>query len=321
MSNEDLHRKILGFLSGEFVRTKDHACIKVELEHAPRGYRGDELRTWHRVENPEIFDDLGQLEQFVTAVIERAETEADSHGAGQHRFVLRTHQHLGGRAKLSFSLAAGFSDTEADTGGGALAIAGGDAGVPGAPTTGPGMMIQMLGMQMRHNERYHTTQVATFQSTLGVLSRVNEDLREENAALRKERIDLLARLDDSESKKDARDLEAMKQLGKDKRKDLALGKIIPLLPLVASKILGKDTLPGAPTPLSILVSELGKSLTSGQIQRIAGALTPTQQILLGEALKAAAESLPPEEKPPAEPEQSADADASAATQTSDKKKA
>lgn len=295
MSTEDLHAKILAFLGGEFVRKEGRQCTKLELCHAPKGYREEEIKTWHRDEDAELFDDLTRVEKLVSMIIERCEEEADAAGGtGAHRFILRTHQHLGGRQKLSFLVnqsARDAGDGEADN---ALVLGGAGANGPGG-----GVMVQMLGMQMRHNERYHTTQMQTFQSTLGVLSRVNDDLREENATLRKERLDLLTKLDDQEAKKDARDMEAMKQIAKDKRKDVALGKLLPLFPLVASKIMGKDPTPGAPNALGILVSELVKSLSPSQMQRIGGTLQPTQQILLGEAMKIAMESLPPEEPAPA----------------------
>lgn len=57
----------------------------------------------------------------------------------------------------------------------------------------------------------------------------------------------------------------------------------------------------APNALGILVSELVKSLDSHQMERIVGTLETTQQILLGEAIRIATESLPPAEPAPAKP--------------------
>lgn len=66
-------------------------------------------------------------------------------------------------------------------------------------------------------------------------------------------------------------------------------------------LMGQDVKPGAPNEIGLLFSELVKTLTPNQMQRIAATLRPAQQILLGEVVKIATETLPPEKSVPAKP--------------------
>lgn len=101
----DLHTKILSFLMGEFARKKARQCVKVSLVYAPGGgYQDEEIRSWEREKDPELFDTFAHLEQTVSLIVEIAENKVDYLPAGKHRFVVRTYQHLGGRAHRSFWL-------------------------------------------------------------------------------------------------------------------------------------------------------------------------------------------------------------------------
>jgi hypothetical protein len=101
--DNDLHGKLLSFLAGEIARKEGRQCVAVGLFYAPGGgFREEEIRTWAREDEPELFDKFVCVENLVSSIIEIAEGEADAKSAGKHRFVVRTRQHLGGRAIQSF---------------------------------------------------------------------------------------------------------------------------------------------------------------------------------------------------------------------------
>lgn len=284
--SEELHQKILAFLSGAFGQSGHRMCVKLELSHAQQGFRDEPIKTWDREEDPELFADLGRIEALTSQIVEKAFQEADSFGRGTHRFVLRTFQHLGGREKLSFSCRASYADDGDDET--ALALSGGSAlDETGGKSAGGalGAMLTVLSQQMRHNEMHMRDKREMYQGSIGMLARMNNELRDECSALRKENAELRRTMRDAEDNRDERDLRMMQQIEKDKRKDKALGKLLTLAPAAASRLLGTDKVPGTPTPLSILIGELAASLSPVQMQRIASSLAPEQTVLLMEAIR------------------------------------
>lgn len=112
---EDLHRKILKFLVGEFARKESRQCSSVDLFYAPGGgYRDEIIRTWTREDDSESFEDLS-VERLASTILEIAEGEADAKAAGMHRFVVLTHQHRGGRQMMSFALSPMYFGDESDS--------------------------------------------------------------------------------------------------------------------------------------------------------------------------------------------------------------
>jgi hypothetical protein len=271
--SEDLHGRVLSFLRAEFGRSEGRQCVRLELSSAQPGLRGDVLRTWDRHEDPELFAQLARIEELATTVLRIADDHADSFGAGQHRFELRTEQHLGGRQKLSFRILAGAGDSDNNSGG------------EDAPTA-----MGMVSQQMRHNELHMRMSAQMYQTTLGTMQRQIADLNEENARLRRERSEHYNELEEARSRRDERELAGMKQMAVEQRKDMAFGKLIQLAPIVASRLLGKGDEPSASSassPLNILVAELATSLTPEQVTHIASSLSPNQQILFVEAMREA----------------------------------
>lgn len=103
-TTEDLHDKILAFLTGELARKEGYQCTGVDLLYAPgEGYRDEPIRKWVRADDSELFD-LPDVERLVVMILKIAEDEVDAKPIGRHRFVVRTHQHFGGRATHSFAL-------------------------------------------------------------------------------------------------------------------------------------------------------------------------------------------------------------------------
>ncbi len=268
--SEDLHSRVLSFLRVEFGRREGRQCVRLEISSAQPGLRGDVLRTWDRHEDPELFSQLTRIEELATTVLRIAEDHADSFGAGQHRFELRTEQHLGGRQKLSFRILAGAGDGDSNAGG------------EDAPTA-----MGMVAQQMRHNEVHMRMSAQMYQTTLGTMQRQISDLNEENARLRRERSEHYTELEEARSRRDERELAGMKQMAAEQRKDMAFGKLLQFAPVVAGRLLGKGNEPSASSPLNILVAELATSLTPEQVTHIASSLSPNQQVLFVEAMREA----------------------------------
>jgi hypothetical protein len=286
--SEDLHSRVLAFLRGEFARKEGRQCVRLELSSAQPGLRGDVLRTWDRHEDPELFSQLTRIEELATTILRISEDHADAFGAGQHRFELRTEQHLGAKQKLSFRILAG---------------AGGDSDGTASGEDAPTAM-GMVSQQMRHNELHMRMSAQMYQATLGTMQRQISDLNDENARLRRERSEHYTELEDARSRRDERELAGMRQLAAEQRKDLAFGKLLQIAPVVAGRLLGKggeSSGPSSAAPLTILVAELASSLTAEQVTHIASSLSSNQQMLFVEAMREAtrghAESNPAETAP------------------------
>ena len=99
---QDEVRRIIAFLARELPREGDRSCVSLGLYQGPVGSAGQEIRTWHRAEEPGLFEDLGGYEQLATQVMTMAREQSAGSGAGQHRFELRTRQHLQGGARIPF---------------------------------------------------------------------------------------------------------------------------------------------------------------------------------------------------------------------------
>lgn len=266
--SEEIHRRIVAFLGGEFARSEGRQCISVELVTAQSGGRGDSLGIWERKERPELFDGMANVENLATDILKISEDHVESYnGGGSHRYVIRTKQHLGGQQQHAFRLFASADES--------------DGGSDPPNATG------LVGQLMRHNEIKEKTLVGIVQSTIGTMSHMIRDLAEENREMRRDKNLAANELEEARSKKDERDLESLRQINADKRKDQAFEKIMTLLPVLANRMLGEGAVGATPTPISILANELGESLSQEQQIKIASILAPSQIALLVELMKTA----------------------------------
>jgi hypothetical protein len=110
----ELQSKILTFLMAEWARKDNRQLVAVDLIFSPGGgFRDEEVRTWVRADEPELFAEFVHLERLVTQIIEIAAGEADAKPAGKHRFIVRCKQHGGTRPTLSFTLSPSYDPAEA----------------------------------------------------------------------------------------------------------------------------------------------------------------------------------------------------------------
>lgn len=276
MSSSELHAKILGFVATEFSKKQHHACVRLELLYSQSGFRDEELRSWDRAADPELFENMVRVEQLASTIIEIAEGHADSFGTGRHRYVIRTKQHMGGRAMESFSLRPSF---EAGSDPNALMIAGqGDRG--GNATS------EVLGILTQNNLAFMRTHQQMYQTSFGTLASLTENLRSENVELRTENTQLRREVEELRSNKDEREFQIALTAKRSERSDKMTEKILQIGSVVAAKITGAGKeLGGGTDALSMLLIEFGKSLHPQQVVAFQKILEPTQLLMFFEIME------------------------------------
>ena len=284
----ELHRKVLGFLSGALApKEGGRQCIGIDLLYSPgSGYKDEDIRKWVRADEPELFENLVNVEKLVLLIIEIAEDEANAKTAGKHRFIVRSREHMGGRALLSFALQPSYSGGGDET---ALALPG------GIPRDAAGVALSTInshaGQLMRINQQMH-------EGTIRVLAAQNEGIRTENAELRAENIALRREVDEARSNKMDREFQIAMAAEKNQRTNAGIQKLLQIGTIVASKIAGgNDDQNGAATPLAMLLTEFGKSLRSDQIGAVMGVLDMSQKMMFMEIMKIV---MPPDEPKPSQ---------------------
>jgi regulator of replication initiation timing len=299
---EGLHTKVMGFLGGEFARKDGRQCTGVDLLYAPGGgFKDEEIRKWSRPDEPELFDVPGNLvlvESFITKIIEIAENEADAKPPGKHRFILRTHQHLGGRATMSFSMSPSFRGGGDET----TALVGLSGG-----RGDQAVMAQFASQAMRIN-------AGMFDGTLRVLAGQNNDLRTENGGLRTENFQLRRELEELRTNRDDRQFQLAMAAAKNERQDEVFKRLMDVGQLVMAKMSGFEGAPPGGTepagdgasdeapPLTVLLEVFGKSLRPEQIGVLMNTLDADQKGLFMRIMRMARSTASQTEaKPPGHP--------------------
>ena len=269
----------MSFLSGEFARKEGRQCVGIDLIFAPgNGYKDEEIRKWTRVDQPELFDvpnNFANLEGLVTEIIGIAEGETNAKPPGRHRYMVRTHQHLGGRAIQSFALAPQYTG-----GGDDVALTTGGKG-------DQSIIANHASQLMRINAQM-------YEGTIRVLGSQNADMRQENAELRAENINLRREVDEARSNKLDREFQIAMAAEKNARTNEGFQKLLQLGSVVAAKIGGVSEGGGTGNAALMLLVEFGKSLRSDQVNTIMGLLDMSQKIMFMELLNML---FPPTEKP------------------------
>jgi hypothetical protein len=267
--NAEIHAKVLGFLMGEWARKEGRQLTGVDLFFAPgNGFRDEEIRKWVRSDEPELFAEYANIEKLVTQILEIAEGEADAKTAGKHRFVVRTHQHLGGRATQSFALSPGFSGGDET----ALVASGGGGGLR------QDVIANHAGQLMRINAQM-------FEGTIRVLGQQNMSLHQQVSTLTAENATLRVELEEARSNKMDREFQIAMAAEKNARTNAGFQKLLQIGTVVAAKIGGADENQSGPTTsLAMLVSEFGKSLRQEQMVVLMNTLDMGQKIMFGEIM-------------------------------------
>jgi len=194
--DETTHQKILAFLSGELSKKEERQCISIDLEHSPPGFRADLLKRWERTDNPEYFEELVFIEQMVAMMVEIAESDADSAGAGSgaRAYTVRTRQQTGLRMTLKFRCAPSFESSDQ-----ALVVAGGNQPNPDSHS------MQAMQIVSGNNRDLMRILMSQYRDTFGTLADLSAEMRDENVKLRAENIVLRRELEVATSTKEDKD--------------------------------------------------------------------------------------------------------------------
>jgi len=274
--NAELHGKILGFLMAEWARKDNRQLVGVDLLFAPgNGFRDEEIRKWVRADEPDFFAEFVNVEKLVTLIIEIAEGEADAKPAGKHRFVVRTHQHLGGRGNLSFALSPSYTGSDETA-----LLASGNGGNGGRDQQ---VIASHAGQLMRINAQM-------FEGTIRVLGQQNMSLHEQVATLTGENATLRKELEEARSNKMDREFQIAMAAEKNARTNAGFQKALQLGSVVVAKFAaGNDAAAqlGEASPLSMLIGDLYQSLRPDQMGTIMQTLDMGQKIMFMEIVNLA----------------------------------
>lgn len=271
--NAELHNKIMTFLNGEFARGEGRQCDAVDLDFEPgNGFRPENIRKWVRADaiNSEFFDNFAKLEELVTSIIDIAEGEVNAKPAGKHCFVIRTHQHLGNRAKMSFALQPQYNGSDET----ALVPNGGGGGRGES-----GVIANHAGQLMRINAQM-------FEGTIRVLGQQNMNLHDQVATLTADNAKLRAELEEARSNRLDREFQLSMAMEKNARANAGFNKLLQLGTVVAAKIGGGEEAQGSASPLAMLIAEFGRSLRKDQIDVLMNMLDMGQKIMFMEIMNA-----------------------------------
>lgn len=281
MHTGDLHAKILTFLRGELALTGHQVMVALELELAPQiqGVRAQQLKKWVRESQPEVFEGGMETEKLVSQIIQLADDDVETQAPGKYRYIVRTHQHLGERSTLPFSLSPSMrhgngQDDESTT---TLMTSSGHKIDANAATT---MVLgKHAGDLMRINAQMFDVQAKYSTQVTSQLLKDNAELNLENRTLRRENDELKSNRMEREYAISER-AEKMHQGNKQFEKVMQLGTI------VASKMLGDSggMGMGGSSPVGMLLHSFKESLNQNQLMQLGMMLTSEQRLMLGEIM-------------------------------------
>ena len=266
----DHHQKLLGFLMGEWARKDNRQLTEVHLLYAPgNGFKDEDIRKWVRADEPDLFAEFVNVERLVTQILDIANGEADAKPAGKHRFLVRTIQHLGGRATHSFALSPSY------TGGDEVSLTYGGGGGRGDQQ----VISNHASQLMRINAQM-------FEGTIRVLGQQNMNLHEQVTTLTSENTVLRRELEDARSNKMDREFQIAMAAEKNNRTNAGFQKLLQIGSVIAAKVgagaVGDMGGGGGNHPLQILIGDFYKSLQKNQIDTLLEVLDMQQKMLFME---------------------------------------
>ena len=275
--NAELHGKILGFLMAEWARKDNRQLVAVDLLYAPGGgFRDEPIRKWVRADEPDFFAEFVNVEKLVTSIIEIAEGEADAKSAGKHSFRVRTKQHLGERANMSFALSPAYNGGDETT----LVPNGGGGGPRGG-----GAEIAVAQILASNNGQLMRTNTQMFDGTIRVLGQQNMSMHEQVMALTAENATLRRELEEARSNKMDREFQIAMAAEKNARANAGVQKVLQLGSVIVAKFAaGNDAAAqlGEAAPLPMLIGEFYQSLRQDQMGALMQMLDMAQKILFME---------------------------------------
>lgn len=281
--NKEQHTKLMEFLQVELAKPEGHACTQVQLVAAVNGFRGNTLGSWSREETPAFFEKISGIEDLTNKIRSIVEEHMDANGV-DCRFVVTTFQHLGGKQHHQFKVR--YDDGESLSG-----EISRNGELPGAS----GLVSQL----MRHNDNLSKAFLQMISINGHMNARMLEELAADNARLRRERGDMYSQVENAHNHRMERELAVAAQAAQEERKDIAIRKLMEILPLVTQKLVSSGSGPvSAEThdQLSVAVNGLADLLTNEQVQKILPELSQEQQIAFFQVFQTAREAKAAAEK-------------------------
>ena len=274
MDTADLHARILTFLRGELALTGHQVMISLELELAPsvQGARPQQLKKWIRESQPELFEGGLETEKLASAIIQLADDDVETQQLGKYRYVLRSHQHLGGRSTLSFSLSPTYRHDGPDGAESTTALM-----AAGQKLDGNAAATMILG---KHAGDLLRTNLQMFDIQGKYATHVTAKLLEENAELSLECRNLRRENDELKSTRMEREYALSERAEKMHQGNKQFDKVMQLGTIVASKMLGDGG--GGATPVGMLLATFKDSITQQQSMQLLQMLTNEQRLMLME---------------------------------------
>jgi hypothetical protein len=296
MTNEDTRTKLCDFLTQALASKGEFLVDKIVLMHAPRGSNNrDYLRTWKRsneVDRPMFDPQKSSIDKLTRAIVSLAENQLETIGSSQpSRFKITITQIDGTPTVYPFAVAPesdgeGDGDSENDGHGD-----GADRGEL-APTRDA-----LVTETLRQNRELHQRNSDTNDKVFNWMAKSVVQLMEQNDRLlaaqakhQLEREQWLQKVEEAAGKKHEREMEAGIVAARIERDNSVIKEAMGLLPVLTSRLLeaGKDGAVNGDggdkkmSELTVTLGEWGSSLTAEQQGKIAGALSPQQQIMLFE---------------------------------------
>ena len=272
----ELQGKLLAFLMAEWARKDNRQLVQVDLCFSPGGgFKDEEIRSWVRTDEPELFAEFTHLEKLVMQIIEIAVGEADSKPAGKHRFFVRCRQHGGSRPTQSFALYPSYTGGD-DT---SIVPSGGGGGGGGRDQQ---VIAGHAGQLMRINAQM-------FEGTIRVLGQQNSSLHQQVMQLSADNATLRRDLEAARSDKDDREFQMMLQMEKAQRTKAGFDKLLQIGTVVAAKIgMGGDDnnqQSSSSSSLGMLIGAFYTSLRPEQtaaLMQLMPLLDMSQKMMVGE---------------------------------------
>lgn len=275
-TREELHTKILAFLSGEFARTEGHQCVHVGLYYRAPGIGDEDLYSRDRTvaDEAEWFSTQGLVEKMVREILDRAEQQANSFttNAKARRFFIRTKQHLGGRQTFPFAMQAtsivSYDDDDDDG-----PVRGGKDG------DGNALVGDAFKTLVKVNAGMFGDSLKALSAQLTAAVKENAELNAENRTLRRQ-------IDEVTSTRMDREWSIQKEMKRENRADQGFAKFIQLGTIVASKMLPgsglEQTMDGGGDALEMMIAKFFEGLSEDQGKALLAILKMEQQMLLYE---------------------------------------
>lgn len=271
--SEEIREKLLEFLSGEIAKKGPQQCVRIDLVYAQPQCREEELRRWAREADPELFENLLRVEKLIAEIIELAESHTDSFGQGKHRFVVRTHQHIGGRSTRAFLMSP------------AATIGGTEQAL--VPAAGGSSTDQILS---QNNQALMRVNQQMFQSSFGTLATLAERMRDDNAKLLVENQELRRENAELKSNQLEKEFSIFERTELHKQKAQGFNALMQVGTVVAAKLTGGSG-PVGPAPLVMLLGKFGESLREDQGQRLMSILDGPQKMMFMEIMNLVAQDV------------------------------